>query len=172
MPLFALFIARICCRGCQVTCSTLFWTALSHFKRPIWPQTKLNTHKTSFSCPPFFVLSLTDAEASKTTIQKLLIGWLKKLKRKEEVWKESKHFFILTIPNFSVPSCLIKWFRENRIRLQQRRAAKRKAQQQLGGEGNDVDDGGNDCGQTSLTLHSTASTTLQRCAHNIATHCP
>jgi len=61
----------------------------------------------------------------------------------------------------SVPSCLIKWFGENRIKLQQRRAAKRKAQQQLGGEGNDVDDGGNDCGQTSLTLHSTASTTLQ-----------
>ena len=70
-----------------------------------------------------------------------------------------------------MPSCLIKWFGENRIKLQQRRAAKRKAQQQLDEEGNDVDDGGNDCGQTSLTLHSTASTTLQRYAHYMATHC-
>ena len=98
-------------------------------------------------------------------VEKVLPAERRGLKRKQTF------FFILTNPNFSVPSCLIKWFRENRIRLQQRRAAKRKAQQQLDEEGNDVDDGGNDCGQTSLTLHSTASTTLQRCAHYIATHC-
>ena len=81
--------------------------------------------------------------------------------------KRKPAFLIVTIPNCSLPSCLIKWFRENRIKLQQQRA-KRMAQQQLGGENkNDVGvDGGNDCGQTSLTLHSTASTTLQRCAYS------